>query len=158
MIETRIRYPNKYFEIGDIVVEAVISDRILEKEREKKKRKTAILLSLIVHLFVLNVIVFLPHKNYVGDDDFVKIDWMQEVPKERLRRMQVKPKVKPERVLKPDQLLARTAKLKKAETPKNKLTEVKKWEERLLLKNADQAMYYAKESGKNQYSFYKSIP
>ena len=137
---------------------AVISDRILEKEREKKKRKTAILLSLIAHLFVLNVIVFLPHKNYVGDDDFVKIDWMQEVPKERLRRMQVKPKVKPERVLKPDQLLARTAKLKKAETPKNKLTEVKKWEERLLLKNADQAMYYAKESGKNQYSFYKSIP
>ena len=120
-------------------MEAVISDRILEKEREKKKRKTAILLSLIAHLFVLNVIVFLPHKNYVGDDDFVKIDWMQEVPKERLRRMQVKPKVKPERVLKPDQLLARTAKLKKAETPKNKLTEVKKWEERLLLKNADQA-------------------
>ena len=76
-------------------MEVVISDRILEKEREKKKRKTAILLSLIAHLFVLNVIVFLPHKNHMGGDDFVKIDWMQEVPKERLRRMQVKPKVKP---------------------------------------------------------------
>ena len=49
-------------------MEAVISDRILEKEREKKKRKTAILLSLIAHLFVLNVIVFLPHKNHMGDD------------------------------------------------------------------------------------------
>ena len=26
----------------------------------------------------------------------------------------------------------------------------------ILIKNADQAMYHAKKSGKNQYSFYKS--
>ena len=80
--------------------------------------------------------VFIPKRVLERQVDPIQIDWFKEQPKEKLRISRNKPTLV-QRIRKPDQDLANLAKLKMAESPKNKVTEVVKLKDRTIFENKD---------------------
>ena len=75
--------------------------------------------------------VFIPKRVLERQVDPIQVDWFKEQPKEKLRISRNKPTLV-QRIRKPDQDLANLAKLKMAETPKNKVTEVVELKDRII--------------------------
>ena len=80
--------------------------------------------------------VFIPKRVLERQVDPIRVDWFKEQPKEKLRISRNKPTLV-QRIRKPDQDLANLAKLKMAETPKNKVTEVVELKDRIIFENKD---------------------
>ena len=80
--------------------------------------------------------VFIPKRVSEKQVERIQVDWFKEQPKEKLRISRNKPTLV-QRVQKPEENLANFAKLKMAETPKNKVTEVVELKDRIIFKNKD---------------------
>ncbi|MAT74501.1 hypothetical protein CMK14_05020 [Candidatus Poribacteria bacterium] len=115
---------------------SVMAERQEQLGRSRTRALSAILISLIVHLLIINIMVFIPQKVMVTRIDKIEIDWFREQPKQWLRISRNKPPLV-QRVHKPDEKLANVAKLKMAESPKNKIIEVVEAKDRIIFKNRD---------------------
>ena len=105
-------------------------------ERSKTRRRSALLLSLILHLFAVIIYLFVLQQNPVKDEDSIAVEWVKNVPKPKLRQPKTKPPLK-KTVHRPDKPLLRDAKNKLAESSPNKIREVMRLSERIVFKNVE---------------------
>ena len=105
-------------------------------ERSKTRGRSALLLSLILHLIAVIVYLFVLQQKPVKDEDSITVDWVKNVPKPKLRQPKPKPPLK-KTVYRPDKPLARDAKNRRAESSPNKIREVMRLSERIVYKNVE---------------------
>ncbi len=105
-------------------------------ERNKIRRSSAILMSLILHLIIATIYIFLPSQEAAKDTDNIAVEWVKDVPKPQLRQPKVKPPLKAT-VYQPDKRLAREAKNKLSESSPNKITEVERFSNRIVYENVE---------------------
>ena len=105
-------------------------------ERSKTRRRSALLLSLIFHAIAVIIYLFVLQQKPVKDEDSIAVEWVKDVPKPKLRQPKTKPPLK-KTVRRPDELLAREAKNKLAESSPNKIREVMRLSERIVYKNIE---------------------
>lgn len=87
-------------------------------------------------MLVAIILLYIHQDEMVKDTDSIEIDWVKDVPAPQLRKLKMKPPLKPE-VYKPENRLAREAKNKLAESSPNRITEVAKLSERILVENVE---------------------
>ena len=104
--------------------------------QHRVRRRSAMLFSLIIHLLVVIVYLFIYEDEVTTDTDSIAVDWVKDVPPPLLRKLKMKPPLKAE-VYKPENRLAREAKNKLAESSPNKITEVARLSERILVENVE---------------------
>ena len=63
-------------------------------ERNKIRRRSAILMSLILHLIIATIYIFLPSQEAAKDTDNIAVEWVKDVPKPQFRQSKVKPPLK----------------------------------------------------------------
>ena len=102
----------------------------------KIRRRSAILVALILHLIIGIVYVLIPHKEMVKDRDGITVEWVKEPPRPEIKTIKTKPPLKME-VRKPDENLARRSKEKLLESSRHKLTEVARLSQRIVRENLD---------------------
>ena len=102
----------------------------------KVRRRSAILIALILHLIIAIVYVLTPRKEVVSDKDHIWVEWVKEPPRPEVKTIKVKPPLKME-VRKPDEDLARRSKEKMLESSRHKLTEVARLSQRIVRENLD---------------------
>ena len=102
----------------------------------KIRRRSAILVALILHLIIGIVYVLIPHKEMVKDRDGITVEWVKEPPRPEIKTIKTKPPLKME-VRKPDEDLARRSKEKLLESSRHKLTEVARLSQRIVRENLD---------------------
>ena len=102
----------------------------------KIRRRSAILVALILHLIMGIVYVLIPHKEMVKDRDGITVEWVKEPPRPEIKTIKTKPPLKME-VRKPDEDLARRSKEKLLESSRHKLTEVARLSQRIVRENLD---------------------
>ena len=105
-------------------------------EFNKIRRRSAILVALILHLIIGIVYVLTPRKEVVKDTDRIRIEWVKEPPRPEVKTIKTKPPLKME-VRKPDENLALRSKEKLLESSRNKLTEVARLSQRIVRENLD---------------------
>ena len=113
-----------------------LAARQAQIERSKIRRRSALLLSLILHLFAVIIYLFVLQQNPVKDEDSIAVEWVKNVPKPKLRQPKTKPPLK-KTVHRPDKPLLRDAKNKLAESSPNKIREVMRLSERIVFKNVE---------------------
>ena len=101
----------------------------------KVRRRSAILVALILHLILGIVYVFTPHREAVKDNDHIAVEWV-DPPKRGLKILKTKPPLKM-RVHRPDEDRAHEAKHKLAESPRHNMTEVVRLSERIIHENLE---------------------
>ena len=94
------------------------------------------LFSLILHMLVTIIFLYLHQDEVTRDTDSIVVDWVKDVPAPQLRKLKMKPPLKAE-VYKPENRLAREAKNKLAESSPNKITEVARLSERIVVENVE---------------------
>ena len=102
----------------------------------KVRRRSAILIALILHLIIGIIYVLMPRKEVVSDKDHIWVEWVKEPPRPEVKTIKVKPPLKME-VRKPDEDLARRSKEKILESSRHKLTEVARLSQRIVRENLD---------------------
>ena len=102
----------------------------------KVRRRSAILIALILHLIIGIVYVLTPRKEVVRHSDPIWVEWVKEPPRPEVKTIKVKPPLKME-VRKPDEDLARRSKEKILESSRHKLTEVARLSQRIVRENLD---------------------
>ena len=102
----------------------------------KIRRRSAILVALILHLIIGIAYVLIPHKEMVKDRDGITVEWVKEPPRPEIKTIKTKPPLKME-VRKPDENLARRSKEKLLESSRHKLTEVARLSQRIVRENLD---------------------
>ena len=102
----------------------------------KIRRRSAIMVALILHLIIGIVYVLIPHKEVVKDRDSITVEWVKEPPRPEMKTIKTKPPLKME-VRKPDEDLARRSKEKLLESSRHKLTEVVRLSQRIVRENLD---------------------
>ena len=102
----------------------------------KIRRRSAILVALILHLIIGIAYVLIPHKEMVKDRDGITVEWVKEPPRPEIKTIKTKPPLKME-VRKPDEDLARRSKEKLLESSRHKLTEVARLSQRIVRENLD---------------------
>lgn len=102
----------------------------------KIRRRSAILVALIVHLIIGIVYVLTPRSEVVRDKDPIWVEWVKEPPRPEVKTIKTKPPLKME-VRKPDENLALRSKEKLLESSRNKLTEVARLSQRIVRENFD---------------------
>ena len=102
----------------------------------KIRRRSAILVALILHLIIGITYVLIPHKEMVKDRDGITVEWVKEPPRPEIKTIKTKPPLKME-VRKPDENLARRSKEKLLESSRHKLTEVARLSQRIVRENLD---------------------
>ena len=102
----------------------------------KIRRRSAILVALIVHLIIGIIYVLTPRDEAVRDRDQIWVEWVKEPPRPEVKTIKNKPPLKME-VRKPDENLALRAKEKLLESSRNKLTEVARLSQRIVRENLD---------------------
>ena len=102
----------------------------------KIRRRSAILIALILHLIIGIVYVLTPREEVVSDKDHIWVEWVKEPPRPEVKTIKVKPPLKME-VRKPDEDLARRSKEKILESSRHKLTEVARLSQRIVRENLD---------------------
>ena len=102
----------------------------------KIRRRSAILVALIVHLIIGIIYVLTPRDEVVRDRDQIWVEWVKEPPRPEVKTIKNKPPLKME-VRKPDENLALRAKEKLLESSRNKLTEVARLSQRIVRENLD---------------------
>ena len=102
----------------------------------KIRRRSAILVALIVHLILGIVYVLTPRDEVVRDRDHIWVEWVKEPPRPEVKTIKTKPPLKME-VRKPDENLALRSKEKLLESSRHKLTEVARLSQRMVRENFD---------------------
>ena len=102
----------------------------------KIRRRSAILIALILHLIIGIVYVLTPRKEVVKDRDHIRVEWVKEPPRPEVKTIKTKPPLKME-VRKPDENLALRSKEKLLESSRHKLTEVARLSQRIVRENLD---------------------
>ncbi|RKU34134.1 hypothetical protein C6496_20845 [Candidatus Poribacteria bacterium] len=105
-------------------------------EFNKIRRRSAILVALILHLIIGIIYVLTPRKEVVKDRDQIWVEWVKEPPRPEVKTIKTKPPLKME-VRKPDENLALRSKEKLLESSRNKLTEVARLSQRIVRENFD---------------------
>ena len=105
-------------------------------EFNKIRRRSAILVALIVHLIIGIVYVLTPRDEVVRDKDHIWVEWVKEPPRPEVKTIKNKPPLKME-VRKPDENLALRSKEKLLESSRHKLTEVARLSQRVVRENLD---------------------
>ena len=105
-------------------------------EFNKIRRRSAILVALILHLIIGIVYVLTPRNEVVRDRDHIWVEWVKEPPRPEVKTIKTKPPLKME-VRKPDENLALRSKEKLLESSRNKLTEVARLSQRIVRENLD---------------------
>ena len=106
------------------------------KELNRIRRRSAILVALILHLILGIVYVFTPHKEVVKDREHIAVEWVKAPPRSELKKLKTKPPLKM-RVHRPDEELAREATHKLVESPRHRITEVVRLSERIIHENLE---------------------
>lgn len=105
-------------------------------EFNRIRRRSAILVALILHLIIGIIYVLTPRNDVVRDRDHIWVEWVKEPPRPEVKTIKTKPPLKME-VRKPDEDLALRAKEKLLESSRNKLTEVARLSQRIVRENLD---------------------
>ncbi len=106
------------------------------KELNKIRRRSAILVALILHMIIGIIYVFRPDREISEDGDKIMVEWVKEPPRPEVKTVKIKPPLKME-VRKTDEDLALRAKEKMLESSRNKLTEVARLSQRIVRDNLD---------------------
>ena len=102
----------------------------------KVRRRSAILVAIILHMIIGIVYVLTPHREAVRDRDPIWVEWVKEPPRPEVKTVKIKPPLKME-VRKPDEDLALRSKKKMLESSRHKLTEVARLSQRMVRENLD---------------------
>ena len=105
-------------------------------EFNKVRRRSAILVALILHLIIGIVYVLTPRDEVVRDKDPIWVEWVKEPPRPEVKTIKTKPPLKM-LARKPDENLALRSKEKLLESSRNKLTEVARRSQRIVRENFD---------------------
>ena len=105
-------------------------------EFNKIRRRSAILVALILHLIIGILYVLRPHREILKDRDHITVEWVKEPLRPELKTIKIKPPLKMQ-VHKPDEDLARRSKEKLLESSRHKLTEVARLSQRIVRENLD---------------------
>lgn len=114
-----------------------MKDRYFQKEQRRTRLRSIILLSLIFHMAVAIVYLFLPLSPVANDQsDAFAFDLFKEVDPLLERKLRPKPPLSKKR-LDPSQKLAKDAEKKKIDTAKNERDEVVKLSERIVIHDVE---------------------
>lgn len=114
-----------------------MKDRYVEKEQRKTRLRSIILLSLIFHMSIAIVYLFLPLNPVENEqNDAFAFDLFEEKDPLLERRLRPKPSLTKKR-LDPNQKLAKDAEQKKIDAAKNERDEVVKLSERIVLHDVE---------------------
>ncbi len=102
----------------------------------KTRRRSAILVALILHMIIGIVYVLRPDREISEDKDHIMVEWVKEPPRPEIKAIKTKPPLKMQ-VRKPDENLARRSKEKLLESSRHKLTEVARLSQRIVRENLD---------------------
>ena len=105
-------------------------------EFNKIRRRSAIMVALILHLIIGIVYVLTPRSEVVKDRAHIWVEWVKEPPRPEVKTIKTKPPLKME-VRKPDENLALRSKEKLLESSRHKLTEVARLSQRIVRENLD---------------------
>ncbi len=105
-------------------------------EFNKIRRRSAILVALILHLIIGIVYVLTPRNEVVRNKDPIWVEWVKEPPRPEVKTIKTKPPLKMQ-ARKPDENLALRSKEKLLESSRNKLTEVARRSQRMVRENLD---------------------
>ncbi len=114
-----------------------LTDWRIDAERRKNRIRSVILLSLILHIVVVIVYLFLP-MNRSGEEqaDAFAVDFINDADAPKKRRKRPKPPLS-KKLYDPSQQLARNAMEKKIEAARNKQDEVIKFSPRVVLEDVE---------------------
>ena len=128
-------YTNSHSEDTKMLDE--MTNRYAEKEQRKTRMRSIILLSLILHMTVAIVYLFLPLSPVANDQsDALAFDLFKEHDPLLERRMRPKPPLT-KKQLDPKQNLAKDAEKKKIDTAKNERDEVVKLSEKIVIHDVE---------------------
>ena len=105
-------------------------------EFNKIRRRSAIMVALILHLIIGIVYVLTPRSEVVKDRTHIWVEWVKEPPRPEVKTIKTKPPLKMQ-VRKPDENLALRSKEKLLESSRHKLTEVARLSQRIVRENLD---------------------
>ena len=105
-------------------------------EFNKIRRRSAIMVALILHLIIGIVYVLTPRSEVVKDRAHIWVEWVKEPPRPEVKTIKTKPPLKMQ-VRKPDENLALRSKEKLLESSRHKLTEVARLSQRIVRENFD---------------------
>ena len=109
----------------------------IDAQRRKNRMRSVILLSLILHLIIVIVYLFLPMNQLVQEDkDALAVDLLNDPEAPKKRKQKPKPPLT-KKMYDPSQQLARDAMDKKIETARNKMDEVIKLSPRVVLEDVE---------------------
>ncbi len=114
-----------------------MANRFAEKEKRKTRMKSIILLSLIFHMSIAIVYLFLPLSAITNEQaDALAFDLFKEPDPLLERKLRPKPPLS-KKLLKPEQKLAKDAEQKKIDAAKNERDEVVKLSERIVIHDVE---------------------
>ena len=109
----------------------------IETQRRKNRMRSVILLSLILHLIIAIVYLFLPMNQLAQDDtDVLAVDLLNDPEAPKKRRQKPKPPLT-KKMYDPSEKLARDAMERKIESARNKMDEVVKLSPRIVLEDVE---------------------
>ena len=109
----------------------------LDAQRRKNRMRSVILLSLILHLIIAIVYLFLPMNQLAQEDkDVLAVDLLNDPEAPKKRRQKPKPPLT-KKMYDPSEKLARDAMEKKIESARNKIDEVVKLSPRVVLEDVE---------------------
>ena len=109
----------------------------IDAQRRKNRMRSVILLSLILHLVIAIVYLFLPLNQLAEEDtDLFAVDLLNDLDAPKKRKQKPKPPLT-KKLLDPNQKLARDAMDRKIEAARNKIDEVVKLSPRVVLEDVE---------------------
>ena len=109
----------------------------IDAQRRKNRMRSVILLSLILHLIIIIVYLFLPMNQLAQEDkDVLAVDLLNDPEAPKKRRQKPKPPLT-KKMYDPSEQLARDAMERKIESARNKMDEVVKLSQRVVLEDVE---------------------
>lgn len=109
----------------------------IDAQRRKNRMRSVILLSLILHMIIIIVYLFLPMNQHAQEDkDMLAVDLLNDPEAPKKRRQKPKPPLT-KKMYDPNEQLARDAMDRKIETARNKMDEVVKLSPRVVLEDVE---------------------
>ena len=109
----------------------------IDAQRRKNRMRSVILLSLILHLIIAIVYLFLPMNQLAQEDmDVLAVDLLNDLDAPKKRRQKPKPPLT-KKMYDPSEKLARDAMERKIESARNKMDEVVKLSPRVVLEDVE---------------------
>ena len=109
----------------------------LDTERRRNRMRSVVLLSLILHMVVVIVYLFLPmNRLSLEQEDAYAVDLLNDAEAPRKRNLKPKPPLT-KKMYDPNELLAKNAIDKKIEPTRNKIDEVMKLSQRVVLEDVE---------------------